>query len=137
MHTALYRANALLTYAGTALAILAALASLTGVLVPVPAPAPLTATLNARADLWHKEAPVVDVRLAKVERLHALENSRGGRDDEARQSPPCPPTALPALSSTAPRRRIWPSRFRRTCAACSAGTRSSCSSISSPSTRRR
>ena len=48
MHTALYRANALLTYAGTALAILAALASLTGVLVPFPAPAPLTATLNAR-----------------------------------------------------------------------------------------
>ena len=30
MHTAAYRANALLTYASTALAILAALASLTG-----------------------------------------------------------------------------------------------------------
>ena len=26
------------------------------------------------ADLWHKEAPVLDVQLVKVERLHALDS---------------------------------------------------------------
>ncbi len=92
MHTAAYRANALLTYAGTALAILAALASLTG--------APVTAAAarrrdspGGRADLWHKESPSVEVRLAKVERLHALENTRGGRDDEV--GAPCVAHAAP------------------------------------------
>jgi len=60
MHTAPFRANAVLTYAGSALAILALLASCT--------------------DLWHTATPALDVQLAKVERLHALDS--GG--DEAR-----------------------------------------------------
>ena len=59
MHSAAFRGNALLTYAGSALAILALLASFT--------------------DLLHNETPVLDVRLAKVERLHAQESG----NDEA------------------------------------------------------
>jgi hypothetical protein len=89
MHTAAYRANALLTYAGTALAILAALASLTG---PTEAgcvafsPQPWAgsdAQLGLCADLWHQASPSAHVKLVKTERLHALENHLGRRDDEA------------------------------------------------------
>jgi hypothetical protein len=90
MHTAAFRANALLTYAGTALAVLAALASLTGArtrssaLADTSLPRAVSSLLSGAAlhaaDLVHKEAPVLDVRLAKVERLHALESG----NDEAR-----------------------------------------------------
>lgn len=54
MHSAAYRANALLTYAGSALALLACLAAL--------------------SDLFHAEAPVLDARVARVERLAAAES---------------------------------------------------------------
>jgi hypothetical protein len=89
MHTAAFRANALLTYAGTALAVLAALASLTGAHALRAAERRALPVLSAHrrrgarrdADLVHKEAPVLDVRLAKVERLHALESG----NDEARR----------------------------------------------------
>jgi len=82
MHTAAFRANALLTFAGTALAVLAALASVTGARWG-------RTRLGERlrqwltpcgADLWHKEAPVLDVQLVKVERLHALDSG----NDEVR-----------------------------------------------------
>ena len=62
MHTVLYRANALLTFAGTTLAVLCVLASLT--------------------DYFHKPEPQVDLKLASVERLQRLSNG----DDEVRQA---------------------------------------------------
>ena len=84
MHTAAFRANALLTYAGTALAVLAALASVTGApsrCVDATGEACVCASRLRRAtDLWHKETPVLDARLVKVERLHALDSG----NDEAR-----------------------------------------------------
>lgn len=84
MHTAAFRANALLTYAGTALAILAALASLTGAQprCAACAGAPHIVSAPAAADLVHKWTPVLDVRLARVERLHPLESG----NDEARDA---------------------------------------------------
>ena len=81
MHTAAYRANALLTYAGSALAILAVLATLTGTF-RAHASACVGARLTSQVDFFHRDAPVLDVRLEKVERLHSLENTKGGRDDE-------------------------------------------------------
>ena len=43
--------------------------------------------LTPNADLWHQTSPTAHVKLVKTERLHALENYRGSRDDEARVSP--------------------------------------------------
>ena len=105
MHTAAFRANALLTFAGTALAVLAALASVTGAQqTRLREGACALAADACGADLWHKEAPVLDVRLVKVERLHALDSG----NDEVRAA------AVVARAAAGPertrRRRIWPSR---------------------------
>lgn len=62
MHTAAYRANALLTYAGTALALLAALASLTGVKTScIVLSATSGKTLNATQRMRRLMAPVITI----------------------------------------------------------------------------